>query len=81
MEKAKHKITKQPYSYECADNCCSEFGYIWTVNGKEVYRGPGEDEAIICILTELGVQVEIVGLEEQSGEEVWELDNYDTILD
>lgn len=68
----KHKITKQSYDYECSDGCCSEYGTKWAVDGKEVYSGPLDDEAIFHILIALGIEAEIVGLDE-SGEEVWTL--------
>ena len=72
----KHKITKQSYDYTCADGCCGESGTTWTLNGKEVYSGPQEDEAFLRILTELGIQAEIVGLEYDTGEEAWGIDNF-----
>lgn len=68
----KHKITKQPYSYTCGDNCCYEYGTIWTLDGEEVYRGPQDDVAILCILTKLNFEAEIIGLDEE-GDECWEL--------
>lgn len=72
----KIKITTQPYDYECGDGCCSYFGSTWKVNGKEVYKGPDEDEAILAILEHLKIEAEICILDQLTGEEVTSLANY-----
>lgn len=69
---SKHKITKQEYFYECGDKCCSEQGTDWTLDGVPIYNGPDDDQALLFILAALGVEAEIVGLDE-SGEEIWSL--------
>ncbi len=72
----KHKITKREYHHECGDGCCDEWGTTWTLDGEEIYSGPQEDEAFLRILTELGIQAEIVGLEYDTQEEAWSFDNF-----
>ena len=67
-----HKISKQDYSYECQDGCCTEFGTHWLVDGKLVYSGPDEQQALQNILAAFNIQAEIVGLDE-NGEEIWSL--------
>lgn len=71
----KHKIGIKPYSYQCGDGCCDEFGNEYYLNGKYVHRSPCEDNAWLAILTELGIQAEIVHLDE-SHEEVCGIDNF-----
>jgi len=73
----KHKITVQPYDYTCGDGCCSEYNEIWCLNDKEIYRGPQKEEAILNILTELGIKAEILFLVSDDGEEVAGFDNFD----
>lgn len=76
----KHKITKQTYHYECGDKCCSEWGTIWTLNGKQVYRGPQDEQAFLEILSKLNIQTEIVDVDSETGEEICSLNNFsDTI--
>jgi hypothetical protein len=72
----KHKITKREYHYMCGEGCCDEFGTEWTLNGKSIYSGPQDEEAILTILTELGIQAEIVDLDFKTGEEICSLDNF-----
>jgi hypothetical protein len=76
----KHKITKRDYHYECGDGCCDEWGTTWTLNGKQVYQGPQNDEALLNILAELGIEAEIVGLTHDTGEESFSQDNFDNLI-
>lgn len=65
-------ITIKPYSYECGDGCCSEYGEIISVNGEEVASGPCEHNRLISLLQHLGYDASLIGLNED-GEEVWSL--------
>ena len=71
----KHKIGIKPYSYECGDGCCTEFGNEYYVDGEFVHRSPCDDNGWIAVLTTLGIQAEIVNLDED-GEEVCGIDNF-----
>lgn len=66
------KLSIRPYSYECGDGCCSEYGEKWSVDGKEVASGPCEHNRMQQLLHHLGFNASIVG-ENEDGEEVWEL--------
>ena len=68
----KHKITKKEYIYECGDGCCSEIGSEWSVDGEFVHRSSCEDSGWLAVLHHLGIQVELVGQDDQ-GEEIWSL--------
>lgn len=72
----KHKIGIKPYSYECGDGCCSEFGNEYYVNGEFVHRSPCDDNGWLAVLTSLGIQAEIVNLDIDTGEEVCGIDNF-----
>jgi hypothetical protein len=72
----KHKIGIKPYSYECGDGCCTEFGHEYYVNGEFVHRSPCEDSGWLAVLTALGIQAEIVNLSWEDGEEVCGIDNF-----
>ena len=71
----KHTITRQDYYYECDDRCCTEYGGSWKLDGKEVYKGPDEDEGWLAVLVALSCRVELINLNE-AGETVSETDNY-----
>lgn len=71
----KHKIGIKPYSYECGDGCCSEFGYEYYLNGEFVARTPCEDSGWLAVLTALGIKAEIVNLNSDN-EEVCSIDNF-----
>ena len=68
----KIKITKLSYDWECGDGCCTEYGYKWYVDGVEVHRSPCEDSGWLSILKHLGIDAELVGLDENN-EETWKL--------
>jgi len=68
----KVKISKRPYSYECGDGCCTEWGETWYVDGEEIASGPCEDNLLQRILERLGFDAEIVN-ENEDGEEVCSL--------
>lgn len=68
----KHKISKKHYTYSCGDGCCDEEGCEWYVDGKFVHRSPCEDNGWLAVLEELGIDVQIVGLD-KDGQEIWEL--------
>jgi hypothetical protein len=71
----KHKIAIKPYSWECGDGCCSEFGNEYYVNGEFVHRSPCDDDGWLEVLTALGINAEIVGLTEDD-EESWSINNF-----
>jgi hypothetical protein len=53
-------ITLEDYHYECGDGCCSEWGTITTVNGKELpFRNDDVETILRGVLCELGYKVEI----------------------
>lgn len=62
------KITFQDYHYKCGDGCCDEYGKITKVNDIEVSAIDDIDVIVKGILTQLGYEVEIIGLDE-NGEE------------
>jgi hypothetical protein len=66
------KISKKYYTYTCGDGCCDEEGYEWYINDEFVYRGSCEDNGWLAVLTKLGHDVKIVGVD-KTGEEIWEL--------
>jgi hypothetical protein len=68
----KHKIGVKTYSYECGDGCCDEYGKEWYVDGVCVHRSPCEDNGWLAVLNHLGIDVELVGLDENQ-EEIWTL--------
>lgn len=68
----KHKIAKRQYTYACGDGCCDEEGSEWYVNGEFVHRSPCEDNGWLAVLEHLGLEVEVVG-ENEEGEEIWSL--------
>ena len=70
-----YKISRQAYSYECGDGCCSEHGEKWFVNGKEVSASACETTNMLAVLAAVGVRANITDLDE-AGEEVCELSNY-----
>ncbi len=65
-------LSMRPYSYICADACCSEYGETWFVDGKKVASGPCEHNRMQQLLHHLGFNASIVG-ENEDGEQVWEL--------
>jgi hypothetical protein len=71
----KHKISIKSYSYECGDECCSEFGNEYYLNGEFVHRSPCDDNGWLAILSTLGIKAEIVNLDED-GEEVCSISNF-----
>ena len=72
----KHKIGIKPYSYECGDGCCTEYGHEYYVDGTFVHRSPCEDSGWLAVLTALGIKAEIVNLSWEGGEEVCGIDNF-----
>jgi hypothetical protein len=68
----KHKIAKKSYEYQCGDGCCYENGTSWYVDGEMVHSSPCEDSGWMAVLHKLGIDVELVGLNEND-EEIWEL--------
>lgn len=68
----KHKIGVKTYSYECGDGCCSEEGKEWYVDGVFVHGSPCEDCGWLAVLQKLGIDAELVGLDENM-EEIWDL--------
>jgi hypothetical protein len=56
----KVKINFKEYMYQCGDGCCTEYGTITTVNGKELDLNNEDTETIVeMILKELGYEAEI----------------------
>lgn len=56
----KVKITLHDYSHTCGDGCCTDYGTVTTVNGKELnFYNTDRYTIIEGILTELGYEVEI----------------------
>lgn len=68
----KHKIVQKDYSYECGDGCCSEWGKEWYVDGEFVHRSPCEDNGWLAVLAHLGIEVELIG-QNENGEDTWSL--------
>ena len=66
------KLSIRPYSYECGDGCCSEYGETWFVDGVDVAHGPCDDNRIQQLLKHLGFNARIVN-ENEDGEEVCEI--------
>jgi len=71
----KHKIGIKSYSYECGDGCCSEFGNEYYVNGEFVHRSPCDDNGWLAVLSAIGIQAEIVNLNNDD-EEICSIDNF-----
>ena len=65
-------LSIQPYSHECGDGCCSEYGETWFVNEVEAASGPCEHNRMQQLLHHLGFDAEIVGKNED-GKEAWGL--------
>ena len=55
----KNIITKKRYDYTCGDGCCTEMGYDWYINGKEVHSSPCKDNALLAILNHFGISAQI----------------------
>ena len=70
-----YKIARKPYSYECGDGCCSEYGEKWYVDGREVIASACENTNMLAVLAAVGIKANIVDLDED-GEEVCELSNH-----
>jgi hypothetical protein len=68
----KHKIGVKEYSHKCGDGCCDEQGKEWYVDGELVHGSPCEDSGWLAVLQKLGIEVELVGLDEE-GKETWSL--------
>lgn len=68
----KHKIVKKDYYYDCGEGCCTEMGTEWYVDGEFVHRSPCEDNGWLAVLEQLGIEVELIGQDDQ-GEETWTL--------
>lgn len=66
--KRKIKVSKKYYDYTCGDGCCSENGYTWYLDDKEIISSPCEDSNLLKLLQELDFDAEIVYLDE-NGEE------------
>ena len=60
MKKEKVKIELSEYLYNCTDGCCTEYGTVTTVNGKELPLYNQDVGTILRqVLEELGYEVEI----------------------
>jgi hypothetical protein len=66
------KLSIRPYSYECGDGCCHEYGETWFVDGEEVASGPCDANRLQQLLNHLGYDASIVN-ENEEGEEVCEI--------
>ena len=56
----KVKIELEEYCYNCADGCCTVYGRVTKVNGKELDLHNQDSKTMIQqILIELGYEVEI----------------------
>ena len=65
------KIELQPWHFICADGCCYEHGIVTKVDGVEVSLFGNQNRILLgSILTHLGHNVEIVGLD-VGGEVSW----------
>ena len=66
------KINIKPYEYECGDGCCYDRGDSIYVDGVQLGDIPcgSVENALQLILTHLGYEVEIEGLNED-GEVTW----------
>jgi len=62
----KNIITKKRYDYTCGDGCCTEMGYTWYVNGKEIHSSPCGDNALLALLDYFGVSAQIDFCDEDS---------------
>lgn len=57
----KVRIELNEYNYNCSDGCCSHYGTITKVNGKELDCHNQDAGTIVSqILTELGYEVELI---------------------
>lgn len=56
----KVKVELHEYTYDCGDGCCTDYGTLTVVNGKEL-PCHNQDVATILriVLEELGYEVEI----------------------
>ena len=68
----KHKIGIKEYSYSCGNGCCDEYGKEWYLDGELVHSSPCEDNGWLAVLQRLGIDAELVGLDE-AGKETWSL--------
>jgi len=60
MENKKLKIELIDYNYQCADGCCTNYGTITKVNGKELELHNQDPSTILRqVLEHLGYEVEI----------------------
>lgn len=61
MAKEKLKIELNEYYYNCADGCCTNYGTITKLNGKELDLHNQDTGTILeQVLVELGYDVEII---------------------
>ena len=59
-KRKKVKVELIDYSYNCADGCCSNYGTITKVNGKEMDLQNQDVQVILeMVLTELGYNAEV----------------------
>lgn len=65
-------ITIRPYTHECGDGCCYEYGETIFVDGVEVASGPCEHNRLIGLLEHLGFSATIIG-QDLDGEDSWSL--------
>lgn len=57
----KVKIELEEYCYTCGDGCCTTYGTITKVNGKELELHNQDTKTILeQVLEELGYNVEII---------------------
>lgn len=68
----KHVIKIKPYTYECGDGCCDEYGHEWYVDGEFVHRSPCDDNGWLAVLSHLKVQAEVVW-QDEDGDDVCSL--------
>jgi hypothetical protein len=66
-DKKKIIITRESYSWECGDYCCSEQGHTWYVDGENVHSSPCEHNALVAILNHLGFDATINFCNEEDG--------------
>lgn len=53
-------ITLNEYHYDCADNCCTSYGTVTTVNGVELENHDEDVGSILKqVLTHLGYEVNL----------------------
>lgn len=67
-----HKIAVKEYEWECEDGCCTELGREWYLNGELIHRGSCGDTGWVEVLKKLGLDVELVGIDNLN-EEIWTL--------